>query len=48
MGGQKGMKQYGKSIVNEVKAMKESGKTHREIALHFNLRDKESVRELLK
>lgn len=48
MGGQKGMKHFSKTIVNEVKTMIESGKTYREIALYFNLRNKESVRELLK
>lgn len=42
------MKQYGKSIINEVKSMKEISKTRREIAMYFNLRNKKSVRVLLK
>lgn len=48
MSGQKGMKQFGKHIIDEVKKMRESGKTYREIAEHLNLRNSESVRELLK
>ena len=48
MSGQKGMKHFGQTIIDEVKKMREEGKTHREIAEYFNLRDSESVRKLLK
>lgn len=48
MSGQKGMKQFGKEIIEEVKRQRESGKTYKEIAEYFNLRNSESVRELLK
>ena len=48
MSGQKGMKQFGKQILEEVKKQRESGRTYKEIAECFNLRNSESVRELLK
>lgn len=48
MSGQKGMKHFGRTIIEEVKKMRGEGKTYREIAEYFNLRDSESVRGLLK
>lgn len=48
MSGIKGMKHFGKTILDEVKKMRDAGKTYREIAEYFNLRSSESVRELLK
>lgn len=35
-------------LLPEIKAMKESGKTHREIAEHYGFRDKFVVKRLLK
>jgi len=42
------MKQFGKSILEEVKTQRECGRTYKEIAEYFKLRNSESVRELLK
>ena len=48
MSGKKGMKHFGETIINEVKQMVADGKTHKEIAEHFNLKDKLVIKELLK
>ncbi|AFS77115.1 hypothetical protein Curi_c14900 [Gottschalkia acidurici 9a] len=48
MSGKKGMKHFGKTIINEVKQMVKDGKTHREIAEYFGLKDGLVINELLK
>ena len=48
MSGKKGMKHFSKIIINEVKQMVEGGKTHREIAEYFGLKDGLVINELLK
>ena len=48
MSGKKGMKHFGKTIINEVKQMVEGGKTHREIAEYFGLKNGLVINELLK
>jgi transposase len=48
MSGQKGMKHYGTVILDDVKSMKVAGATNREIAEHFNLKDKTAVKGLLR
>ena len=40
-------KHYGEKVIKKVKAMRESGCTHREIGLNFGL-SQEQIRELLK
>jgi len=44
----KGKKQFGSTIINEVKEMVSQGKTQREIAEFFGLKDKFVIKELLK
>lgn len=48
MSGQKGMKHYSMVILDDVKSMKAAGATNREIAEHFNLKDKAAVKGLLR
>lgn len=48
MSGKKGMKHFSESIINEVKQMISEGKTHREIAEFFGLKDKLVVHNLMK
>jgi len=43
-----GAKHFGAVIINEVLEMKAQGKTHREIAEHFGLRDMTVIKELIK
>ena len=40
-------KQFGSAIINEVKEMVSNGKTQREIAEHFGLKDKFVIKNLL-
>lgn len=44
----KGTKQFGHFIIHEVKEMVSMGKTQKEIAEHFGLKDKFVIKELLK
>lgn len=48
MAGQKGMKHFSDTIIEEVKEMVIQGKTQREIAEFFELKDKYVIKELLK
>ncbi len=48
MAGKKGMKQYGSTIIEEVLAMREAGKTNKEIGEYFNLTGHQPVHDLLK
>jgi transposase len=48
MSGQKGMKHFGETIIEEVKEMITQGKTQREIAEIFKLKDKYVIKDLLK
>lgn len=48
MSGKKGMKHFSETIINEVKQMVSAGKTHREVAEYFGLKDKEVIKSLLK
>ena len=48
MSGQKGMKHFGTAIIEEVLRLKEEGKSHREIAELFGLRNAEASKELIK
>lgn len=48
MSGKKGMKHFSETIINEVKQMVSMGKTHREVAEYFGLKDKEVIKSLLK
>lgn len=45
---QKGMKHFGQTIINDVKKMVLEGKTQREIADYFGLKDKLVIKQLLK
>lgn len=47
MAGKKGMRQYGKVIIAEVLAMKEQGRTNREIAEHFGFEKVKTIKNLL-
>ena len=40
-------KQFGSAIINEVKEMVANGKTQKEIAEHFGLKDKVVIKNLL-
>jgi len=48
MAGKKGMKQYASTIIEEVLAMREAGKTNKEIGEYFNLPGQRPVHDLLK
>ena len=48
MSGQTGMKHYGATIIDQVLAFRGEGKTHREIADLFGLRNPAASKELLK
>ena len=48
MAGKKGMKQFGSTIIEAVLAMKEAGKTNKEIGEYFNLTGQRPVHDLLK
>jgi hypothetical protein len=48
MSGKKGMKHFSETIINEIKQMVSVGKTHREVAEYFGLKDKEVIKSLLK
>jgi hypothetical protein len=48
MSGKKGMKHYGAEILEDVKAMRAAGKTHREIAEHYEFKDKFVIKGLLR
>jgi hypothetical protein len=45
---EKGKKQFGSAIINEVKEMVLNGKTQKEIAIYFGFKDKLVIKELLK
>ena len=45
--GQKGMKHYGDTIINEVLKLRSEGKIHSEIAEQFGLRNVTSVTNIL-
>jgi transposase len=50
MAGQKGMKQnrYSPEMVSEIKGMVKQGKTQKEIAEHFGLKDRFVIHQILK
>ena len=48
MSGQKGMKHFGDTIINEVLKLRSEGKTHSEIAEQFGLRNSIASKNLLK
>ena len=48
MSGQKGMKHFGASIIQEVLYLRSQGKTHQEIADFFQLRNKDATKGLIK
>lgn len=48
MAGRKGMKHFGAAIIDEVLEMQRQGITQREIAEHFELRDRMVVEQLIK
>lgn len=48
MAGKKGMKQFRSTIIEEVLAMREAGKTNKEIGEYFNLTGQRPVHDLLK
>lgn len=47
MSGKKGQKHFGSRIINEVKEMVSQGKTQKEIAVFFGLKDKFVIKQLL-
>jgi SOS-response transcriptional repressor LexA len=48
MAGQKGMKHFGDTIIEEVKEMVVNGKTQREISDYFGFNNKNVIKSLLK
>lgn len=44
--GKKVKKQFGSVIINEIKQMVSNGKTHKEIAEHFGLKDKIVIKSI--
>lgn len=48
MSGEKGKKHFGRVIINEVKEMVAKGKTQKEIAKYFGLKDRFVIKELLR
>ena len=47
MSGEKGMKHFGTAIIEEVLRLREDGKSHHEIAKHFELRNIKAIRNLI-